>query len=336
MDSDQILLHAINLIEAGNKTDGRELLRQTVQAEPYNPDAWYIYAQYCGKRDQAVYAIEQVLKLEPDYPGAREALTRIAPDALPPIEQVKPQPAFVPLEKDDPWVDALRPDANAPAIVPGKIVNKKKKNFQAPKWFIAATASMLGCLFFACLGISALALVNHPGFARTEVISSPVENIIPVTGNTPEPTFTAQPYRPPTATPDPCTCEAVETYMSAHLARVNQLLAEMDTVKNKLNQKGFQAQDAAILTQNASKMYETQRAEQAPPCLESYQKEAVKLFWTWQQATTSIQNKDINGALAFIEIIASDSQQLERKLEKLSSYPSLQVCHFALPTLAAP
>lgn len=335
MDSDQILLRAINLIEAGNKADGRELLKQTVQVEPLNADAWYIFAQYCGKRDQAIEALEHVLKLEPDYPGAREALGRIAPEIPPPAAELpKPQPAFVTLEKDDPWAEALTPDPGAPPILPGKAPKKKKKDLRMPKWFIATAASLFGCLVFGCIGIGMLMVFNRPGSVRADANPSPSSPLIPVTGSTPQPTL--RPYQTATPTPDPCTCEAVDAYMNSHLARVNQLLADMDFAANRLKKKTLPAQEAQTLARNAAQLYESQRAETAPPCLESYQKESVKMFWTWQQAASAIQSGDANSALAFIEIISIDSQGLDAKLDKLTDYPSLQACTFVFPTLTAP
>ncbi len=336
MDSDQILLRAINLIEAGNKADGRELLRQTVQAEPLNADAWYIYARYCGKRGQAVEALQQVLKLDPTYPNAREALERIASEIPPAAELLKPQPAFVTLEKDDPWAASLTPDPDAPPILPGKTPKKKKKAVRIPKWFIATAASLFGCLVFGCLGIGMLMIFNRPGSVRAEAVPSPANPLIPVTGSTPRPTLALRPYQTATSTPDPCTCEAVEAYMNAHLARVNQLLADMDFAANRLKKKTLKASEAETLAQNAARLYEAQRAETVPPCLESYQKKAVKMFWTWQQAASAIQNGDANGALTFIEIISTDSQGLDAKLDKLAGYPNLQACAFAFPTLATP
>ncbi len=336
MDSDQILLRAINLIEAGNKADGRELLRQAVQAEPLNADAWYIYARYCGKRGQAVEALQQVLKLDPTYPNAREALERIAPEIPPSVAELpKPQPAFVTLEKDDPWAESLTPDPGAPPILPGK-TPKKKKDFRMPKWFIATVASLFGCLVFGCLGIGMLMIFNRPGSVRADAVPSPANPLIPVTGSTPQPTLALRPYQTATATPDPCTCEAVDAYMNTHLARVNRLLADMDFAANRLEKKTLKASEAETLAQNAARLYEAQRAETIPPCLESYQKEAVKMFWTWQQAASAIQNGDANGALAFIEIISTDSQGLDTKLDKLAGYPNLQACTFAFPTLTTP
>lgn len=334
MDSDQILLRAINLIEAGNKADGRELLRQTVQAEPYNTDAWYIYARYCGKRGQAIEALRQVLKLDPAYPNAREALERITLEAPPPAELPKPQPAFIPLEQDDPWAESLKPDPGAPPILPVKA--QKKKGFRMPKWFIAAAASLFGCLVFGCLGIGMLVIFNRTDKVRAEVNPSPASPLIPVTGSSPQPTLILRPYQTATATPDPCSCEAINSYMNSHLARVNQLLADMDFAASRLKKKTLKEQDAQTLAWNATQMYEAQRAEQFSPCLESYQKSAVKMFWTWQQAAAAIQNGDTNGALAFIEIISTDSQGLDAKLGKLASYPSLQGCNFVFPTLTAP
>lgn len=336
MDSDQILLRAINLIEAGNKADGRELLRQTVQAEPYNADAWYLYAQYCGKRSQAVESLEKVLQLEPDYPGARAALERIAPETPPPVEFPKPQPAFVTLEKDDPWAASLMPDPGVPPVLPGKAQTKKKKGLRMPKWFIATAASLFGCLLFGCMGIGAMMILNRPGNVRAEANPSLASPQIPVTGSTPQPTLALRPYQTATPTPDPCTCAAVDAYMNAHLARVNQLLADMDFAAKRLKKKTLKEQEAQTLARNATQMYEAQRAEKIPPCLESYQKEAVKMFWTWQQASSAIQNGDTNGALAFIEIISTDSRGLDAKLAKLADSPGLQACLFAFPTLTAP
>lgn len=336
MDTDQILLRAINLIEAGNKADGRELLRQTVQADPLNADAWYIYARYCGKRGQAIEALQQVLKLDPNYPNARESLERIAPEAPTSAEVPKPQPAFVTLEKDDPWAESLRPDPHAPPIVPGKTPKKKKKSFHIPKWSLTAVASLFGCLVFGCLGIGILMILNRPGNVRAEANYPTPSPLIPVTGNTPQPTLALRPYQTATPTPDPCTCEAAESYMNAHLTRVNQLLADMDFAAKRLKKKTLKAAEAETLARNAVRLYEAQRAEAVPPCLESYQKEAVKMFWTWQQAASAIQNRDVSGALAFIEIISTDSQGLDAKLAKLGEYHSLQACAFAFPTLTAP
>lgn len=336
MNSDQILLRAIHLIEAGNKTDGRELLKQTVQAEPFNADAWYTYAQFCGNREQAIDALKHVLKLEPEYPGARAALEKIASATPPPVKLPKPQPAFVTLEKDDPWAESLQPNANMPPIVPGKIPTKKKKKSQMPKWFIASVIGLLGFLVLGCLGISAFALLNRPGNLQVEAIPTFDNPVVPVTGHTPEATLALRAYPTPTSTPDPCTCEAVEIYMNSHRARVNQLLADMDFAARRLKKKTLNAPETQALVLNATQMYESQRAENFPPCLESYQKEAVKMFWNWQQAATAIQNEDSNGALAFIDIILNDSQGLDTRLDKLAGHPGLQTCNFAFPTLAAP
>ncbi|PWH11764.1 MAG: hypothetical protein DDG60_16440 [Anaerolineae bacterium] len=336
MDSDQILLRAINLIEAGNKADGRELLRQTVQAEPLNADAWYLYARYCGKRSQAIEALQQVLNLDPAYPNAREALERLVAETPPATTLPKPQPAFVPLEKDDPWNQALQPDPASAPIVPGKIKKEKKKTVQIPRWFLAALAGLFGCLVLGCIGLGMAVMLNRPGNVRAQAIPSPAGPQIPITGSTPQPTLALRPYQTPTPTPDPCTCQAVETYMNAHLARVNQLLTDMDFVAQQLNKKTLKASEAESLAQNAANLYEAQRAETVPPCLENYQKDAVKMFWNWQEATNAIQNGDANGALAFIEIIVTDSQELDAKLAKLGKYPSLQACTFAFPTLTAP
>ncbi len=336
MNSDQILLHAIHLIEAGNKTDGRELLKQTVQAEPFNADAWYTYAQFCGNREQAIDALKHVLKIEPEYPGARVALERIAPATPPPVELPKPQPAFVTLEKDDPWAESLQPNASTPPIVPGKMPTKKKKKSQTPKWFIASVIVLLSFLVFGCLGISAFVLLNQPENLQVKTIPILDNPVIPVTGHTPEATLTLRAYQTPTSTPDPCTCQTVEIYMNSHRVRVNQLLADMDFAARRLKKKTLNAQETQTLVLNATQMYESQRAESFPPCLESYQKEAVKMFWNWQQAATAIQNGDSNSALAFVNIILNDSQGLDAKLDKLASHPGLQTCNFAFPTLTAP
>jgi len=259
MEADQMLFHAVNLIEAGNKTDGREMLKRVIGEHPNNADALFVFAQYCGKRSQSITALEQVLLLEPDYPGAREALERIK--LMPPTQPLPPQTshsAFVALEVDDPWSKALQVDPALPPVVPGKITRPPKKEKQPglSKGLIAAAAGLFGVLVIVGLALAALLLSGQPPTVLAGAApSATVESLPAAPATMPPVTLTPRPYHTPTATPDPCTCAAVETYMSSHLTRVNQLLAEMALTTKKLKRNTLKDAELATLVQSATQMY---------------------------------------------------------------------------------
>jgi hypothetical protein len=67
-----VLQRAYELIEAGQADEARFLLESVLEDEQTNPDAWWIYAHAVEDPVRARQALDQVLALDPDYPGAAE------------------------------------------------------------------------------------------------------------------------------------------------------------------------------------------------------------------------------------------------------------------------
>jgi hypothetical protein len=67
-----VLQRAYELIEAGQADEARFLLESVLEEEQTNPDAWWIYAHAVEDPVRARQALDQVLALDPGYPGAAE------------------------------------------------------------------------------------------------------------------------------------------------------------------------------------------------------------------------------------------------------------------------
>lgn len=67
-----VLQRAFELVEAGQAEEARSLVESVLEAEQSNPDAWWIYAHAVEDPVKARQALNEVLALDPDYPGANE------------------------------------------------------------------------------------------------------------------------------------------------------------------------------------------------------------------------------------------------------------------------
>ncbi len=347
MNSEQLIEQGIRLIQAGNKIKGRDLLREAVESDPGNPDAWYAYAEFCGKRDEAIYCLEQVLVLDPNYPRARETLEEISnpgrKTAAPPPAAASHTPAFIGTD-EYPWLESetsFQPDEtpfeNIPAqpATPQKTSRKKGLGGIPRKWLLVA-ASAFGVLCLCALALGIYIVMNlNPG--TVVAASAPTQPAAPAAPtDTPLPTPTKFVYKTPTPTPDPCTCDATGAYLTRFMERLNRMLGEMNEASAKMDKGRFTPQDAVILSQSASILYQDQRAETFPPCVDSFQKDAIKIFWNWEQATQAIENLDMNAFNAFVATALEDSSAIDVELEKLGAHSNLQSCTFTLPTPFAP
>lgn len=66
------LMRAYELIEAGSLEEARSILSPILAANRNNPDAWWIFSHAVTDPLTAKDALDHVLRLDPDYPGARE------------------------------------------------------------------------------------------------------------------------------------------------------------------------------------------------------------------------------------------------------------------------
>ncbi|MFN8377256.1 MAG: hypothetical protein U0452_01165 [Anaerolineae bacterium] len=67
-----VLQRAYELVESGQSEEARSLVESVLEAEQSNPDAWWIYAHAVDDPVKARQALNEVLALDPEYPGANE------------------------------------------------------------------------------------------------------------------------------------------------------------------------------------------------------------------------------------------------------------------------
>lgn len=82
--TDQILSQAFALIESNKQGEAKTLLQPLLDGEKDNPDVWWVYAHAVSDADEARDALNTVLLLEPNYPGATDLLQTLrsrAPDS---------------------------------------------------------------------------------------------------------------------------------------------------------------------------------------------------------------------------------------------------------------
>jgi hypothetical protein len=101
-ESSQILKDAYQLIEDGDFQAARELLERHREENENNPDFWWVYAHAVETNEEGQEALQRLLELDPDYPGARTLLSQVAP---PPIEPTSMSAAPLQPPGDDSFTD---------------------------------------------------------------------------------------------------------------------------------------------------------------------------------------------------------------------------------------
>jgi hypothetical protein len=76
--TEQQLMRAYELIEAGNLEQAKTLLMPVLASDKNNADAWWIYAHAVSDPQTAKEALDNVLRIDRDYPGARELRDQLA------------------------------------------------------------------------------------------------------------------------------------------------------------------------------------------------------------------------------------------------------------------
>ncbi len=72
-----VLQQAYMLVEAGQAEEARHLIESVLESEQANPDAWWIYAHAVDDPVRARQALNEVLALDPDYPGAAQLVATL-------------------------------------------------------------------------------------------------------------------------------------------------------------------------------------------------------------------------------------------------------------------
>lgn len=70
---------AVQYIKAGNKLAAIPILKEIVQENPNDENAWAGLYYCVEKDDQKIYCLEQVLKINPNNKKARNALNKLKP-----------------------------------------------------------------------------------------------------------------------------------------------------------------------------------------------------------------------------------------------------------------
>lgn len=77
------LQRAYELIEADAYDDAKALLETYIEDDPNSADAWWLMAYAADDADEANRALQRVLRIDPNYPGARELSESFAQQAAP-------------------------------------------------------------------------------------------------------------------------------------------------------------------------------------------------------------------------------------------------------------
>lgn len=70
----ELMKQAVDLFRAGNKQDAESVLKEIIDRDPSNVDAWYGLALCIDDISQKKYYLEKVITLKPDHPKAKELL----------------------------------------------------------------------------------------------------------------------------------------------------------------------------------------------------------------------------------------------------------------------
>jgi hypothetical protein len=123
---EKILQESYDLIEAGKLEDARSLLKPALESEKDSADLWWLYAHSVVDVDTARLALNNVIRIDKDYPEARNLLRKLEdqsgtsvsvdfatePAFVPPVTSSEPlNPIDVKLADDQSWheTDAGRP-----------------------------------------------------------------------------------------------------------------------------------------------------------------------------------------------------------------------------------
>jgi hypothetical protein len=102
MNDNPALTRAYELIEADRLDEAQTILKPILDNDPNNADAWWLYAHAVTDADSARTALNNLKRLEPDYPGAADLLQTLDekyPAARPTmsrIERLEPLRAAAP------------------------------------------------------------------------------------------------------------------------------------------------------------------------------------------------------------------------------------------------
>lgn len=196
-----VLQRAFELVEAGQAEEARNLVESVLESEQSNPDAWWIYAHAIDDPVKARQALNEVLALDPEYPGVNELVSVLdrqypeaaeaalnapplllalgsaaviaAPEAADSAEPLAEPEAFAEMQEPEPEAEAEPgfvaevPPATVPVVVP-----VEQRRAIAWWWYVAAGAAALLLLVFLA------ALLGRPAPSGVVVTSEPDATVV--------------------------------------------------------------------------------------------------------------------------------------------------------------
>lgn len=104
---DSALTEAYTLIEDDNPDQAKTLLEPYLSEHPDDPDLWWVYLHALDDPNEAQQALEKVLELDPNYPGAESLATELEMDTR-----------ELPVAEEKPSLKRLRTSQPAPPTLP--------------------------------------------------------------------------------------------------------------------------------------------------------------------------------------------------------------------------
>jgi len=237
-NTDQALSRAYELIEQERQAEAIAILKPLLTDDANNPGVWWLYAHAVGDPETARAAIDTVLRLDADYPGAsdlKQSLEELLPAAKVPGITRLAMPAATPPMPELPELSGQRPMAASAAARPGAFDEEELPDFgvgtPAPdlKRSGSKMPMLLGLAVIAViLIVGAILFLGQPPTPQTASTSTPSLSVAQDTTPTDLPavateeeTEAAPTERPSTATEEaaatevePSEAPAVETETS--------------------------------------------------------------------------------------------------------------------------
>jgi tetratricopeptide (TPR) repeat protein len=285
------LQEAVDTAKAGQLAEARSMLKQILRKDPTNETAWFLYAQIADNREHSIVCLKKVLEYNPYNERARQMLAKLQPEDI--LEKTAS-------DKEWDYDKYLEKQEKAQGV------GRKKPGLNRN-----IVIGFVGVLFIG--GMMAV------GFYFAPKLFPPKPTIAPLKANIVW-----------TPTPDTCSCDAARPYAERSVLRFGEMVDEMDLIGDGLNDGSLTIETAMAATANAQARYDSQRGETPPPCLEPFDVKMVNIFWSWQQALTSLQQGDNNAVIAFVNEIVLKASEIDMLLTDLDL--QMQGCPMPRPT----
>ena len=146
------LTRAYELVEAGKSDEARTVLEPILLNDRDNVDAWWIYAHAVEDPTEARRALDNVIRLDRDYPGATDLLATLTEQYPETEAEAEPIPAVVSVPADEEPEPEFADDESYVEETRYTPVPAPARTSGSPSWLpIAAVLALVALLFIALL-----------------------------------------------------------------------------------------------------------------------------------------------------------------------------------------